>query len=56
MITLNKIKLIREKTLVDFKTAENTLKECDGNVNNAISKISFNFIEKAIINHKKKGK
>ena len=56
MITIDKIKKIREKTDCNADTAREFLYNCDGDVSKAITAINRKAVEKAIINHFKKGK
>ena len=51
MITIDKIKRIREKTYCDAKTALKFLKDCNGDVAKTITKINRKSVENAILNH-----
>ena len=56
MITLDKVKKVREATDCNFETAKKFLEDCNGNVSKTITAINRKAVEKAIINHFKKGK
>tara|TARA_R100000458_G_C8051956_1_gene98712 strand:+ start:47 stop:232 length:186 start_codon:yes stop_codon:yes gene_type:complete len=51
MITLDKIKKIREKTNCNADTARKFLYSCYGDVSKAITSINRKAVETAIVNH-----
>ena len=51
MITLDKVKKVREKTNCDAYTARQFLYNCDGDVSKAITSINRKAVEIAIVNH-----
>ena len=51
MITLDKIKKVREATNCNVETAKKFLKDCNGNVSKTITSINRKAVENAIVNH-----
>ena len=51
MITLDKVKKVREATDCSVHTAREFLYSCDGDVSKTITLINRKAVEKAIVNH-----